>query len=71
MKLGSGVLAGVSLSLAIALAPWQGADAQDAPEKPAPDVAAMFKRRCAGCHTVPDVGLRTDRAWLDQVKRTA
>ncbi|MHC4972160.1 MAG: hypothetical protein ACYTG3_07495 [Planctomycetota bacterium] len=31
----------------------------------------VFQARCAGCHTVPDRALRTDRAWLDQVKRTA
>jgi uncharacterized membrane protein len=57
---------------ALALAVGLGAPhtpALRADEKP--DVATMFKARCAGCHAVPDVGLRTDRAWLDQVKRTA
>ncbi|MHC4550973.1 MAG: hypothetical protein ACYTEZ_19660 [Planctomycetota bacterium] len=31
----------------------------------------IFQARCAGCHAVPDPALRTDRAWLDQVRRTA
>lgn len=30
----------------------------------------IFAARCASCHTVPDLDLRTDRAWLDQVNRT-
>lgn len=32
---------------------------------------AVFRERCASCHAVPDPALRTDRAWLDQVRRTA
>jgi len=35
------------------------------------DAAGLFRARCATCHTVPDPALRTDRAWLDQVHRTA
>jgi len=35
------------------------------------DAAGLFRARCASCHTVPDPALRTDRAWLDQVHRTA
>jgi len=31
----------------------------------------VFQARCASCHAVPDPALRTDRAWLDQIKRTA
>jgi len=30
----------------------------------------IFAARCANCHTVPDLDLRTDKAWLDQVNRT-
>ena len=30
----------------------------------------VFAARCANCHTVPDVSLRTDRVWLDQINRT-
>ena len=37
----------------------------------ASEVGEMFKARCAQCHTVPDPQVRTDRAWLDQVNRTA
>ena len=29
-----------------------------------------FTTQCASCHTVPDPGLRTDLAWLDQINRT-
>lgn len=32
--------------------------------------AATFEKRCASCHVVPDVSMRTDRAWLDQINRT-
>jgi len=32
---------------------------------------ALFEKRCAHCHTVPDPAIRTDRAWLDQVNRTS
>jgi len=35
------------------------------------DAPAMFRARCANCHTVPDPELRTDRAWLAQVADTA
>ena len=34
-------------------------------------VGSMFTARCATCHTVPDTGLRSDRAWLAQVNRTS
>lgn len=30
----------------------------------------IFTTQCASCHTVPDPGLRTDLAWLDQINRT-
>ena len=36
-----------------------------------PDAGELFRARCASCHTVPDPLLRTDRAWLAQVDRTA
>jgi mono/diheme cytochrome c family protein len=57
---------GLALATAVALAVSPAADAKDEP-----DVAAMFQQRCANCHAVPDPALRTDRAWLDQVNRTA
>ena len=31
----------------------------------------IFQKSCARCHVIPDPDNRTDRAWLDQVKRTA
>lgn len=34
------------------------------------EAATLFAERCSTCHTVPDPALRTDRAWLDQVRRT-
>ncbi len=37
----------------------------------ASESTALFNARCALCHTVPDPALRPDRAWLDQVHRTA
>lgn len=37
----------------------------------ASDAAELFASRCASCHTVPDSRFESDRAWLDQVKRTA
>ena len=33
--------------------------------------ATLFKRKCQSCHTVPDTRHELDRAWLDQIKRTA
>lgn len=37
----------------------------------ASDSAAYFRTRCLSCHQPPDVNLGVDRAWLDQVHRTA
>ncbi len=34
-------------------------------------VAQLFRDRCAKRHAVPAPTVRTDRAWLDQIKRTA
>ena len=35
------------------------------------EIEATFRNKCNHCHTVPDPGRSFDRAWLDQVKRTA
>ena len=35
------------------------------------NVEAVFRNKCNHCHTVPDPGSAFDRAWLDQIKRTA
>ncbi len=32
---------------------------------------AKFQRNCTLCHQPPDLQFATDRAWLDQVHRTA
>mgnify|MGYP002624319455 CR=1 FL=1 len=40
-------------------------------EPDAAGAADVFRARCAHCHTIPDPALRTDRAWIDQVNRTA
>jgi len=38
--------------------------------EPGAEVGAMFRKRCAACHVVPDKTLATDRAWLDQIRYT-
>jgi mono/diheme cytochrome c family protein len=51
-----------------------GVGAQDhGSHNPGDPVAAgkLFQQACAGCHTAPDARFATDRAWLDQVNRTA
>ena len=35
------------------------------------DASRTFRRKCQGCHTVPDPREKLDVAWLDQVHRTA
>jgi mono/diheme cytochrome c family protein len=35
------------------------------------EAAAIFQRNCANCHHPPDAQFATDRAWLDQINRTA
>jgi mono/diheme cytochrome c family protein len=35
------------------------------------EAGRTFQAQCLSCHTPPDLRLATDRAWLDQVKRTA
>ncbi len=35
------------------------------------DVARIFQHNCRSCHTVPDLRQELDRAWLEQVHRTA
>lgn len=61
----------LSLAMALGLGLLRPPRAAEAEDKPEPEVARMFKHRCASCHAVPDPDVRTDRAWLDQVKRTA
>jgi hypothetical protein len=35
------------------------------------EVGQSFRTRCLSCHQPPDVNLALDRAWLDQIHRTA
>ncbi len=32
--------------------------------------AKTWQARCVTCHQVPDLHIKTDHAWLDQVNRT-
>ena len=34
------------------------------------EAAKTWQARCVTCHQVPDLHIRTDHAWLDQVHRT-
>ncbi len=52
------------LSVAVLVIPLAETPGQD------PTVAEIFTAQCASCHTVPDPGMRTDLAWLDQINRT-
>ena len=57
-------LIGLGAALALLDAPASRAGAPDS-------AGEMFAQRCANCHPVPDPKIATDRAWLDQVNRTA
>ncbi len=35
------------------------------------EIGEKFRRNCTQCHQPPDLQFATDRAWLDQVHRTA
>jgi len=37
----------------------------------AEEVETVFNNKCRHCHTVPDAESSFDRAWIDQVNRTA
>ena len=55
--------------LALVVFPPPGLSGKDIPGEP--EVAGQFHKVCQGCHTVPDPRQELDRAWLDQVHRTA
>jgi hypothetical protein len=40
-------------------------------DKQVTEAGGLFKSRCMNCHQPPDLSFATDRAWLDQVNRTA
>lgn len=52
-----------ALAVAVLSAPTRAAQTDETAEQ-------RFER-CAGCHQPPDLRFATDRAWLDQVRRTA
>ena len=56
------------LAIAMALA-WTVEAAGQTPEQAG--AGLLFKFRCLSCHQAPDLNFATDRAWLDQVNRTA
>ncbi len=60
----------LSTGLVVASAQERSRDAAPA-AGPTARVAAMFGKQCTPCHTVPNLELRTDRAWLKQVSDTA
>ncbi len=35
------------------------------------EAGKVFQARCQSCHPPPDVKFATDRAWIDQLQRTA
>lgn len=35
------------------------------------DAGKAFRANCTSCHQPPDLRFETDRAWLDQIHRTA
>ena len=35
------------------------------------EAGRSFRANCMGCHQAPDVRFGPDRAWLDQIRRTA
>ncbi len=54
-----------TLSMAALALVWVGTAAADTTE-----AAKTWQARCVTCHQVPDLHIRTDHAWLDQVNRT-
>ena len=58
----------VLLTLATALS-WTASGAAQSKEELA-QASATYSAQCIKCHQPPDLGLKTDLAWLDQVNRT-
>jgi len=64
IRVGLGIVAVAALLASLALdEPGRAREAESGAGK-------LFTDRCADCHAVPDPAVRTDRAWLDQIKRT-
>ena len=61
-----GLVAGGSVANRLVTAAPQGSSAAQVRE-----AGATFRRACASCHFAPNTAFATDRAWLDQIKRTS
>ncbi len=65
------LVAGLAAALAV---PGSRAAVGEEGEGKADGAAAasrLFAAQCASCHAAPDPARGTDRAWIDQVHRTA
>lgn len=51
--------------------PTVGDDGQKPSVEKVAEAGAMFQKNCISCHQPPDLKFATDRAWLDQLNRTA
>ncbi|MHC5011232.1 MAG: hypothetical protein ACYTG6_09810 [Planctomycetota bacterium] len=61
----------LSLVAVLAFAPLVLTADEDEGEAPVPEVDRLFLDECIDCHRPPDPAFEVDRAWLDQVHRTA
>ena len=59
------------LALAFVAGISAGTVQADDPGESQKKAALLYKTHCRSCHLVPDPGHERDRAWLDQVNRTA
>ncbi|MBI4616945.1 MAG: hypothetical protein HY720_25255 [Planctomycetes bacterium] len=58
------LMAGLVLAVASGAALGQATDEEQA-------AAKLYGESCSNCHRAPDLRFDTDRAWLDQIERTA
>ncbi len=64
------LLAGTEASPA-SIEPIGSDDGQKPPVEKIAEAGAVFQKNCNSCHQPPDLKFATDRAWLDQLNRTA
>lgn len=67
-------LAGLAILLVATyiLVPARSAADKESPSaKERAVIAQKFRKNCMHCHQPPDLRFASDRAWLDQLKRTA
>lgn len=48
-----------------------GDDGQQPSVDKVAEAGAVFQKNCISCHQPPDLKFASDRAWLDQLNRTA